>query len=431
MKTELLNEEVNRIRLMFGYDSKKTLTENQETISETVISEQAQFLKNLFKSDVKLMRAAATELKAEMGALKGGVSTVDGVILRDADDIMKAVKAGKLAPAELGRVNAQLLRATKNPAVEKALIQDIVTTPAFGRKYGKMSKAEVKQALMKKDPTLWTNQRVNAALKEYEMNVAKFGTAGKVVPKKTPVAKRKPVAKKKPAPLQGKETNWVVFKEKIKGMSRSRAVRLLLAAGGLYLVWSWLTSDGTTPYPPCLTNNLGEEDVKKMADECLNELVIVNTGDKTIDSNGGGKFYDDGKFETGNGRYSGSWKLDGDQIIMSVGGNDYSMACGTENATDDNGGTGGTGGGSRYTKCDSFPIKKYCRGGRVIDIQECIGASPDGKYGDETERKLKEKGYPTEITQEVYDKIMKNCGKSSTDTNPSGFDTDIYTSSDV
>jgi hypothetical protein len=49
----------------------------------------------------------------------------------------------------------------------------------------------------------------------------------------------------------------------------------------------------------------------------------------------------------------------------------------------------------------------------------CIGAKPDGCYGPETEGKLKSKGYSTTITQSEYDKIMKDCGKSDTDTDGS------------
>lgn len=70
---------------------------------------------------------------------------------------------------------------------------------------------------------------------------------------------------------------------------------------------------------------------------------------------------------------------------------------------------------NRYKDCPDFPFTKFCKNVKIKRIQECIGAKPDGYYGPETETKLKEKGYSTTITQEVYDKIIKNCGTIQTD----------------
>lgn len=68
---------------------------------------------------------------------------------------------------------------------------------------------------------------------------------------------------------------------------------------------------------------------------------------------------------------------------------------------------------SNYNYCSDFPFKKYCKNEKIKEIQKCIGANPDGVYGPETERKLEEKGYPTEITQEVYNRIMQDCASST------------------
>lgn len=69
----------------------------------------------------------------------------------------------------------------------------------------------------------------------------------------------------------------------------------------------------------------------------------------------------------------------------------------------------------KYRDCPDLPFTKYCKNPKLKEIQECIGAKPDGYYGPETETKLKEKGYSTTITQEVYDKIIENCGKTKDD----------------
>jgi len=92
--------------------------------------------------------------------------------------------------------------------------------------------------------------------------------------------------------------------------------------------------------------------------------------------------------------------------------------------TDDNGKIDGngkinnnnSGGSTSYTECTDFPYKKWCSSSVVSEIQSCLGLGADGKFGPKTEKTLKNKGYGTEITKEVYDKIKANCGSSSSST---------------
>lgn len=65
---------------------------------------------------------------------------------------------------------------------------------------------------------------------------------------------------------------------------------------------------------------------------------------------------------------------------------------------------------SKYTYCPDFPFTKFCKNNKIRKIQECVGAKVDGAYGPETERKLKENGYDTTITEEIYNRIITNCG---------------------
>jgi hypothetical protein len=85
----------------------------------------------------------------------------------------------------------------------------------------------------------------------------------------------------------------------------------------------------------------------------------------------------------------------------------------------------------KYRGCPDLPFTKYCKNPKLKEIQECIGAEPDGYYGPETETKLKEKGYPTTITQEVYDKIIKNCRKTQVDVDGGSVEDNIITGTDV
>ena len=76
-------------------------------------------------------------------------------------------------------------------------------------------------------------------------------------------------------------------------------------------------------------------------------------------------------------------------------------------------GGGGNGGGTTYSNCTDYPYKKGCQSTVVSEVQSCLGLSADGKFGPKTEKTLKDKGYGTEITKEVYDKIKANCGGTS------------------
>jgi hypothetical protein len=79
-------------------------------------------------------------------------------------------------------------------------------------------------------------------------------------------------------------------------------------------------------------------------------------------------------------------------------------------------------GPNKWRECSEFPLTKGCKGDKVSKIQNCLGISADGKFGPMTEKTLLNKGYNTSVTQEIYDKIMNNCGGSSVTTT-----TTIYT----
>jgi hypothetical protein len=95
------------------------------------------------------------------------------------------------------------------------------------------------------------------------------------------------------------------------------------------------------------------------------------------------------------------------------------------------GDTGGGTGGTTYTNCTDFPYKKGCQNSVIAEVQQCLGLTADGKFGPNTEKTLKDKGYGAEITKEVYDKIKANCGGSSTTTTTTLNPADNYTLVDV
>lgn len=73
----------------------------------------------------------------------------------------------------------------------------------------------------------------------------------------------------------------------------------------------------------------------------------------------------------------------------------------------------------KWKKCPAVPLDICCIDRQPEDqsplkkVQKCVGTNPDGKYGPKTKKALEDKGYATNVTQEVYDKIMADCGKET------------------
>ena len=421
---KIIQEELDRIKLLFSYDTSYTLTENVE------LTEQKQ-LKSLFKSDAALAKTAARELDAAgMAGLKGGVKRMDGVVLNKADDIIKAVKTGKLAPAELGRVNAALLKNTKNPAVKTAVIQDVVGTSTFATKYGVKTESEAVVSLQTKG---WTKADAKAAVTEYKNSGKSFkgkkptGTGkGKGVNKKPPKKTRAKKGQGKIKSVPGK-TNWKSFIKSIPGWyGRSRTLRWLVRIGGVYLAYKWfIESDSSAPFPDCIRKNIPEEDFIKMTNEEDNSVLISDTGIDAIDTIGGGRFYDNGDFKTGNLKYEGTWEdVPGTGVVITIAGNQYTMSCegivdDTEDEDEDDGNEDGV---ITYRNCSSVPFDLGCISKDIEMVQSCLEIKPvDGKLGPITKSGIKNAGYSVPLTQSDLDKIKEKCGGTTTTT------TTIYT----
>lgn len=82
-----------------------------------------------------------------------------------------------------------------------------------------------------------------------------------------------------------------------------------------------------------------------------------------------------------------------------------------------------TGGGSSYFDCEDWDInsKPYvvgCKSTKIREIQKCLGLDTDGKFGPKTKKALMdiEIDVSNGITSEIYDRIIKNCSGSVSNT---------------
>lgn len=71
---------------------------------------------------------------------------------------------------------------------------------------------------------------------------------------------------------------------------------------------------------------------------------------------------------------------------------------------------------SKYTPCSSFPMSFGCKSDKIREIQMCLGMESKyqtGNFGPLTQAKLTSKGLDgSKITEDVYLKILKDCGKT-------------------
>lgn len=137
MEKEILNE-ILRIRLLSNYDMKSTLTENKEIIIER------SGIRNVSKIERSILAASENELRVALNqGKKLTITAKDGItLLKTTDEIIGALKAGKLAPAEAGKVYRNAFRNTTDPKLLKGIADKTVEGTSFISKYGNLNKSE-------------------------------------------------------------------------------------------------------------------------------------------------------------------------------------------------------------------------------------------------------------------------------------------------
>lgn len=142
MEKKLINE-IFRIKLLSGYDTNSTFSENvEDTLNESRLDIFGPAFKNALGSTSKKLT----------------VTTKLGKNLTNADDIIKAISKNLLTPQEQGRVFFAVFETTKDKRLMKELAKDLVETPSFISKYGNLDKATFKSRLKYKKKYLPDDQ---------------------------------------------------------------------------------------------------------------------------------------------------------------------------------------------------------------------------------------------------------------------------------
>jgi len=141
MKINLLNEELNRIKLLYGYKLENTLSENKKKvlINEKIAGE---LLKGSEVAAKELANAERTALKAGLEtSLKelGQVTILDsrgvGMVTKDAEEIINAMKNGRIMPLEMGRISKGLFKNATSLEVKILAAEVITDMKSFSQKY--------------------------------------------------------------------------------------------------------------------------------------------------------------------------------------------------------------------------------------------------------------------------------------------------------
>lgn len=188
---EILENEIKRIMLLYSYNQKNTLTENLNNITKEPILEQlrggAEELAKVAREleAARNLKATAGEFKAVsaesralekeiMSSIKGGI-VADGKQLKTIDEVLTAMKEGKLGDAAKGQfIWSSMKNLPPNSASAKLYAKEIATTPSTIKRYSNVSKdIDIVNDLMKNKNL--SKQQAELVLKEIKNVKAEAG----------------------------------------------------------------------------------------------------------------------------------------------------------------------------------------------------------------------------------------------------------------
>ena len=405
---KLINEELDRIKLMMNYNPKNTLTENK------ILTEQA--WKAVVEDLGKIVaRDETTVLKSLENAANDGLiniknmKTEAGVTLTKMSEVLEALKAGTLGPSGTGQVAKGLFLKGATSEMRIAGAEAITGMGKFAEKFAGKSKEEIVAALEQSGK--WSKA-------DAEVLADTYLKKGKIKPPKPePPIKPEPVPG--PPPINPPTPPW--WESSWNWLKTSKWGRRIMIAGGLtaaYLLWKKFFGDDDD-LPICLKNLVKDE--VEFQKYLTNGYVVYQ---------GAYKFYPDGRVELTSPdgvTKEGQWVFENNKINMDFDGIKNSISCeDTVLPTPEPTATGGGGGGGSYKNCTDFPFIKFCKNPKIAEVQECLGGLvADGKFGPKTEAALEKAGYGIDISEDDYNKIIQKCKgvQPSPETTSTGPDT--------
>jgi hypothetical protein len=176
---KILLEEINRIKYISSYDSRETSEENKINILERFGEgrEVWRGLQDLIRVDREAFSAFKSELEGIMKSLK--VVTEDGRQLKNVDEVLMAIRDGKIALESMVDIGAMTFKQTQNAKLIEALAEDIVRSEKFITDYRNLENAELLSKLEKgKMKIPKTSKQAEAILKANERAIAQEGKTG-------------------------------------------------------------------------------------------------------------------------------------------------------------------------------------------------------------------------------------------------------------
>ena len=341
-----------------------------------------------------------------------------GKELRTGEELFTALREGRLASKEIVEVNKSLLKNGSTLEIKTAAADNFAKHSGFAKLMNLRTDNEIINTLMG-PPGYYSKSDAELLLNRFNKSGNRIRPGEGVSPVKPNEITPNTGGVGKP-PVTGNKTKIQKIKDAIKNTKNwvfaKRWRKIALIGGGIGL-WLWLTSDDDSPLPTCLASKVSKEEFEKMKNDTPDYLLVKTTGNKEIDSYGGGKFYIDGDFKVGNDSMSGEWEESTGIITITVGKKTYEIPCQEASQGGNNGGgvipppPTDEDASITFTDCDTFPFKVGCINNKIKDIQDCLNVDKTGKFNTKTKKALKDKGYGDIITKEIYNDIMTKCGK--------------------
>lgn len=478
MTNKILLEEINRFKLLSGYSSKKTLTENQTELDEvmggalkglTIAGKEAgelgSELKTLFGGAQKLIQdfklTNIRDVKVFENLLSKDLKSLEKELVKATQDDLKSgiapINDTRSLAKDISKIIAIRRIIDEQSALAKKWLADVNT--ANGKNWASVEEAigglktlnkPVKIPKVKPNRIKQISDEVKSSALQRVGEVkpkAPKGTGGKGAEgvKVTETSTNVIINVENEVEIQaqqlvkllereGGKGTWINW---LKGKSNWGKIWPYLAAAGvgagIYGLLSWLfTKNGKQYFPDCISGKvlMDPKALEKTAKQGLptNMVYMNDPGNPEIN---GALFTSDGVgSKTGsvtlpNGS-TGKYVHTGDQIKIDAGGNvivfDCSQTLIIQGGDKEPAPAPVPGGGC--TQSSDFPFAFYQMNSMVGQVQNCVGARADNCMGPQTAGKIQQflglSETPSSLTKDIYDKVMAKCGGKtpSPDTKP-------------